>query len=221
MTTTARRARKSFKEDQLVTTTFRLTEWAQEHFNQVIIGVVVLVAVVAVLVFASNSRENSARQAEREMGAALLLYEQGEFAAAKAGFQQIYDRHKGKQATAARFLKAECELREGNYTQATDDYDAYLERRADYPLFESAALIGKAMAFEGLQNYGEAAKAMAAAVETLDPEDPRYYDSAFHAGDFYLRAGNTGEALKHYQMVAEKADGDLKSRAAVAVSMLK
>ena len=59
-TTTARRAKKNLKEDQLVTTTFRLTEWAQAHFNQVIIGVVALVAVVAVLVFVANSRESGA-----------------------------------------------------------------------------------------------------------------------------------------------------------------
>ena len=221
MTTTARRAKKSLKEDQLVTTTFRLTEWAQEHFNQVIIGVVGLVALVAVLVFASNSRENSAREAEREIGSALLLYQQGEFGAAGTTFQQIYGRHKGKQAVAARFFKAECDLRLGNYQLAVDEYDAYLEKRADYPMFEAAAIIGKALAWEGLHNYPEAAKTMAEAITALPKEDPRYFDSAFQAGDFYMKAGNAGEALKFYEMVAADGTGELKSRAAVAVAMLK
>ncbi len=221
MTTTARRAKKSLKEDQLVTTTFRLTEWAQEHFNQVIIGVVALVAVVAVLVFASNSRESSARDAEREIGSALLLYQRGEFGAAGTTFQQIYDRHKGKQATAARFFKAECDLRLGNYRQAVDEYDGYLEKRADYPLFESAAAIGKALAWEGLQNYPEAAKTMAEAINTLPKEDPRYFDTVFQAADFYMKAGNSSEALKFYEVVAADGTGELKSRASVAVAMLK
>jgi len=221
MTTTARRVKKSLKEDQLVTATFRLTEWAQEHFNQVIIGVVALVALVAVLVFASNSRESNARQAEREIGAALLLYQQGDFGAAGTTFQQIVDRHKGKQAAAARFFKAECDLRLGNYQQAVDEFDTYLEKRADYPLFESAAAIGKALAWEGLHNYPEAAKTMAEAIQTLQPEDPRYFDSVFQTADFYLKAGNPGEALKFYEMVAADGSGELKSRATVAVAMLK
>jgi tetratricopeptide (TPR) repeat protein len=220
MTTTARRAKK-MKEDQLVTTTFRLTEWAQEHFNQVIIGVVALVAVVAVLVFASNSRESSARDAERAIGSALLLYQQGDFGAAGTTFQQIYERHKGKQATAARFFKAECDLRLGNYQQAADEYDTYLDKRADYPLFESAAVIGKALAWEGLHNYPEAAKTMAEAIKTLQKEDPRYFDTVFQTGDFYMKAGDAGEALKYYEMVAADGTGELKSRAAVAVAMLK
>lgn len=220
MTTTARRVKK-LKEDQLVTTTFRLTEWAQEHFNQVIIGVVALVALVAVLVFAANSRESSAQAAEREIGSALLLYQQGDFAGARTAFQQIYDRHGGKQATAARFLKAECELRLGNYQQAVDDYETYVQKRADYPMFESSAMIGKALAYEGLHNYVEAAKEMAAAVATLDPKDPRYLDAAIQAGDFYLQAKDEREALKFYEIVAKDATGDLKSRAEVAVSMLK
>src|SRR5258705_653219 len=96
-TTTARRAKKNLKEDQLVTTTLRLTEWAQAHFNQVIIGVVALVAVVAVLVFVANSRESGAKQAEREMGAALGLMTQGDYAAAKNSFQQVAERFGGAQ----------------------------------------------------------------------------------------------------------------------------
>lgn len=221
MTTTAKRVhKKSLKEDQLVTTTFKLTEWAQAHFNQVIIGVVALVALVAVLVFAANSRENSARQAERQMGAALSLLQQGDVRAAKGTFQQIYENHGGAQSAAARFFKAECELREGNYQQAIDDYDAYLARVKDYPLFEASAIVGKAYAFEGLENYGEAAPLLASAVEKLPAGDPRRLDAAFSAGEFYARLGQSSEARKYFDIVIKDGSGDLKARATVAASML-
>lgn len=220
-TTTARRPKKNLKEDQLVTTTFRITDWAQEHFNQVIIGVVALVAIVAVLVFVANSRESGARQAEREMGAALTLMTQGEYAAAKESFQQVADRFGGPQGTSARFFKAECELQQNNYKQAIDDYDAYLARSGDYPMFEASALVGKALALEGIENYLEAARSMAAAVEKIDAKDPRRYDAAFSAGEFFQRAGQTAEALKYYEMVAKDGTGDLKARATVNAALLK
>lgn len=220
-TTSARRAKKHLNEDQLVTTTFRLTEWAQAHFNQVIIGVVALVAVVAVLVFVANSRESGAKQAERQMGEAMTMMTQGEYASAKGTFQQVSERFGGAQGAAARFFKAECELKQNDYQAAADDYDAYLARVKDYPLFEASALMGKALALEGLGNYIEAANSMAAAADKLDAKDPRHFDALYSAGEFYQRAGRVSDAVKYFEMVAKDGTGDLKDRATVAAAMLK
>ena len=220
-TTTARRAKKNLKEDQLVTTTFRLTEWAQAHFNQVIIGVVALVAIVAVLVFVANSRESGAKQAERQMGEALTMMTQGEYATAKGSFQQVSERFGGAPGAAARFFKAECELKQNDYQAAADDYDAYLARVKDYPLFEGSALMGKALALEGLGNYIEAANSAAAAAGKIDAKDPRYFDALYSAGEFYQRAGRVNDAVKYYEMVAKDGTGDLKDRATIAAAMLK
>jgi tetratricopeptide (TPR) repeat protein len=221
MSATAKRARKHIREDQLVTTTVRFSEWAQAHFNQVIIGIVALVAVVAVLVFAANSRENSARESERQMGTAMALMLQGDYNAAKSSFQQIVERHGGAQATKARFFKAECEFKQGSLEEALTDYDAYLAARADYPMFEAAALIGKALCLEGVRNYPEAAAVMASALDKLDPKDPRYADAAMTTGDLYAAAGKPREGLKYYQAAAEHGMGDVKARATVAVELLE
>ncbi|HET6348278.1 MAG TPA: tetratricopeptide repeat protein [Candidatus Krumholzibacteria bacterium] len=220
-TTTARRPKKNIKEDQLVTTTFRITEWAQAHFNQVIIGVVALVAVVAILVFVANSRESGARQAERDMGSAIALMTQGEYAAAQTGFQTVIDRYSGAAGASARFFKAECELKQSKYKDAADDYDGYLARVSSYPMFEASALIGKALSLEGLENYLDAANNMAAAVDKIDPKDPRRLDAAYQAGQFYERAGHVPDALKYFEMVEKDATGDLKTRAQVSAELLK
>jgi tetratricopeptide (TPR) repeat protein len=221
MTATARRAHKHIKEDQLVTATVRVSEWAQDHFNQVIIGVVALVAAVAVLVFVANSRENNAKQGDRQMGVALSQMQAGDFNGARTGFEQIYQRFGGQHEVAARYFKAECELRLGNHAQAVADYDAYLAREGKYPLFAAAARIGKGLAHEGAGQWAEAAAAMVSALALLDKEDPRYHDSAMRAASFYERAGNPGEALKYYEMVAEGATGATRDRAAAAVAALE
>jgi tetratricopeptide (TPR) repeat protein len=218
---TARKTSKQVREDRLVTSTVRLTEWAQAHFNQVIIGIVALVAVVAVLVFAANSRESNERQAERLMGSAMSLMLQGDYNAAQASFQQVVERHGGKQAVAARYFKAECEYNQGNYEQALADYDAYLASSSEYPVFESAAFSAKALCLEAMQSFGEAATAMAAAVGKLDPKDPRYGDAALTAGDLYTAASQSQEALKYYKLASEHGTGDVKSRADVAIDLLQ
>lgn len=220
MSATANRARH-IKEDKLVTTTVRFSEWAQAHFNQVIIGIVVLVAAVAILVFAANSRENNARQADRILGSAMALMLQGDYTAAKASFQQVVDRHGGKQGANARFFKAECEATQGNFEQGLADYDAYLAVVSDYPEFEASALVGRALCLEGMKNYLEAAPAMAAALAKLDPKDPRYADTAFSAGDLYMLAGDSKEALTYYKLAAEHGTADVKSRATVAVELIE
>jgi tetratricopeptide (TPR) repeat protein len=222
MSATAKRvSRKQIREDKLVTTTMRLTDWAQEHFNQVIIGIVALVAVVAVLVFAANSRESNARQAERVMGSAMALMLQGDYTAAKTSFQQVVDQHGGKTAAAARFFKAECESKQGNFEAALADYDAYLASVTDYPEFESSALIGRALCLEGMKNYAEAAPAMAAALAKINPKDPRYGETALCAGDLYNASGNTREALVNYKLAAEHGTGEAKARASVAVELIE
>lgn len=222
MSATAKRAtRKQIREDKLVTTTVRFSEWAQTHFNQVVIGIVVLVAVVAILVFAANSRENNARQAERMMGSAMSLMLQGDYTAAKSSFQQVAERHGGKQSIAARFLKAECESKQGSFEEALADYEAYLAEASKYPVFEVSAMIGKALCLEGMKNYPEAAAAMAAAVAKLDVKDPRYGDTAFSAGDLYTVAGNSRDALTYYKLASEHGTGDVKARATVAVELIQ
>jgi tetratricopeptide (TPR) repeat protein len=221
MSATAKRARKHIREDQLVTTTVRFSEWAQAHFNQVIIGIVALVAVVAVLVFAANSRENSARESERQMGSAMALMLQGDYNAAKSSFQQIVERHGGAQAAKARFFKAECEFKQGSLEEALADYDAYLANSADYPMFEAAALTGKALCFEGVRNFPEAATVMASALDKLDAKDPRYADTAMAAGDLFAAAGKPRDGLKYYQLAAEHGTGDVKARATVAVELIE
>jgi tetratricopeptide (TPR) repeat protein len=216
---TPKRTRKQTREDRLVTTTVRLSEWAQAHFNHVIIGVVALVAVVAVLVFAANSRENNERQVERIMGSAMALMLQGDYGAAVTTFQQVVDRHGGKQAAAARYLKAECLLTQGKFQEALAEYDGYLARSAEYPVFEAGAWVGRALCFEGLKNFAEAGPAMAAAVAKLDPKDPRYAEAALGAGDLYWAAGMGAEALPFYRLAAEHGSGDVKARATVAVEL--
>ena len=221
MTATAKRAKKNMKEDQLVTATVRASEWAQEHFNQVIIGIVALVAAVAIVVFVAHSRATSAREAERQMGSAMTLMQRGDLNAALASFQQISERQGGDNAIAARFFAGECELQMGNYSAAADDYGRYLARKSDFPVFAAAAAIGQGYAYAGLKQWSDAQRAFGEALSAMDKKDPRYYEAAFELGFSLEQTGNRTEALKYYEMVADNAAGRLRDRGRLAAAGLR
>jgi len=102
---------------------------------------------------------------------------------------------------------------------ALADFDAYLGKSSDFPEFKQAAYIGKGFCQAGLGNYVDAANLMIEACEILDEDDPRYLDAAFHAGELFATAGDRQMAAQYYQLVADKASGTLRDRAAIALEM--
>jgi TolA-binding protein len=217
---TRKRVKKNIKEDQLVTWAVRMSRWTQEHFNQVIVGVVVLVAVIAVSVFMANSRQGSSREAVLQMSSALNLYQSADYESARASFEQISARYGGQDAAMALFFIGECHLRQGRHADGLAAYDRYLATYKDYPTFRASAIYAKALCYEGLENYPDAASTMVALLDVVDEKDPRYVDGAFQAGEFFARAGNTEQAATYFRIVADKGTGDLKERAAVAAALL-
>jgi tetratricopeptide (TPR) repeat protein len=216
---TRKRIKKDFKEDHLVTYAVEASRWAQEHFNQVIIGVVALVAVIAVVVFTTNSRRSAGEQSARQLGSALALFQSGDFQASKTSFEQIHSRYGGRDAAIALFFQAESELRQAEYEAAIADYDRYLEDASKFPTFRASAYYGKALAYEGLQNWTDAAQTMEQSLALMSRDDPRYLSGAFEAGEFFARAGNSEKAAEYFSLVAEEATGNLQHRATVAAAL--
>ncbi|MDH3199223.1 MAG: tetratricopeptide repeat protein, partial [Candidatus Krumholzibacteria bacterium] len=172
------------------------------------------------VVFTASGRQGSAREAERQVGGALTLMQQGDFAAAQATFQQVYQRFGGHHAAAARFFAAECELRQGRFYEALAGFDGYLQQAGKYPVFRESAMSGKALCHEGLGDFALAGETLANLLEMLDEKDPRYLDSAFQAGEFFAKAGDKDRAATHFRLVSDKGSGNLKDRAGVALAML-
>jgi tetratricopeptide (TPR) repeat protein len=220
MATKRRVKKKDIKKDPLVTYALKTSKYTQEHFNIIIIGVVALIAVIALLVFTANNRRSSARQAQRQLSSAMILHQQRDYEAAKATFEQVYNNHKGANQMVAKYFKADCELKQSNFSQAIIDYDLYLDDSSKYPAFKDAALFGKALCYEGLEDYAKAAVTMETLHQSLDEDDPRYLDSAFHAGEFFAKAGDYERAATHFRTVSEKGTGELKDRADVAIALM-
>jgi tetratricopeptide (TPR) repeat protein len=220
---TARKTRKkSYKEDRLVTYSVTFSRYVQEHFNQVITGLVILVAIIAILLFVNYSRRSAARDSERYLGAALALFRQGDIAAAKTSFEEIISRYSQTRAGAiASYYQGECALRLTSYPEAGRAFDVYLEKSKKFPEFITAATIGKTVALESSQRHGDAAGILVQLLETLAPDDPRYTESLFRAGMLYKKAGMTDDAIRCLTKLAEGDPGPFKEEAEIALASLR
>lgn len=222
MATTRRTRKKSYKEDRLVTYSVTVSRYVQEHFNQVVTGVVVLVAAIAILLFVNYSRRSSAQDSERYLGAAMALFRQGDVAAAKTSFEDITSRYSQTRAgIIASYYLGECAMRMNSYAEAGRAYDTYLEKSKKFPEFVVSAKIGKAVALEGSQRYADAASILMQLIETLNASDPRYAESLFRAGMLYKKAGMTDDAVRCFTQLSEGEPGPFKEEADIALASLR
>jgi tetratricopeptide (TPR) repeat protein len=214
--------KKSFKEDQLVTTAVKASRLVQEYFTHVVVGVVILVVAVAVILFVNNTRRNTARESESELARAMSEYNGRQTEAAALSFAKITDRYGGYPAgKVARYFLGKTYLSEGRYDEALGAFQDYLDAAGEDAEFACAAEIGVAVAYEGLENFSAAAELLERLSQTMDPEDPRYLDVLFQAARNYEKAGSREKAVEFYTLVDEKATGVLKDRAAVWLAILQ
>jgi tetratricopeptide (TPR) repeat protein len=214
--------KKRIKEDQLVTTTLRMTNYVQDHFTQVVSGIVILLAAVAIIVFTGQARKNTARAAARELALAMGQYQLGDRDLAGTTFASLADRYSGHDSgIVALYFLGQCNLDRFRFDEALSAFDRYLDKASAEAAFRNAAEIGRALAYEGLQQFNEAATIMDRLSETMDPSDGRYNDVLFNAATFYREAGNSERAVEFYKRVADADMGMNKEAAAVWATLLE
>ena len=77
------------------------------------------------------------------------------------------------------YFLGECHKDELRFEEAIQAYDRYLDRADAISPFREAAVIGKALSYEGLGRFAEAGKTMDDLSGSMDPDDPRYVDVLF------------------------------------------
>jgi tetratricopeptide (TPR) repeat protein len=222
MATKRKVKKKSIKEDQLVTTAVKASQFVQEYFTQVVVGVVVLVVAVAVIIFVTNTKRNTARESGRELSRAMTEYNARNGEAAAISFAQLSDRYGSYPAgKIARYFLGKTYLSTSRYEEALGAFREYLDSAGEAPEFGDAATIGMAVAYEGLENFNAAAEVLEQLSQTMDPEDPRYLDVLFQTARNYEKMGSREKAVEYYTLVDENATGPLKDRASVWLAILK
>jgi tetratricopeptide (TPR) repeat protein len=215
-------SRKRMKEDQLVTLTLKTSQFIQAHFPHIVTGIVVIVAAIAIALFVAHSRRSAAHSAQQALASAMAYYEIRDFDTARQAFTEITQQYSShREGVIALYYLGEINMAAQRYTEALDAFERFLKHGGKYPLFEVGAEIGKGYCLEDLGRYLEAAETLEEVSTKMDPKDPRTLDVMMQVAMSYQKGGKPDRAMEFYKKVSEKAVGDLKVRANVAMALLE
>ena len=210
------------KEDQLVTRALQTSQWIQSHFTQVVVGVAVLIAGVAIVLFTANARRNTAQAAEQQLAQGIHQYQNRAIPDARTTFLNLSDRYSGhRPGQVATYFLAQCYLAENRFDEALVSFDRYLSQADPDEYFVYAATIGKAVSYEGQGKYVEAAQTLEQVLQNLPEKDPRRTDVMFRSAVFYQRAQQEEEAKRLFALVADEDTGRLKPQADMWLAILE
>jgi len=191
-------------------------DWMQSHARQLGIGAIVVVAIAVGSWVVVRSNATKAAGASRALSEAQRSVASGNLPLAAADLQKLVQRYGSTSAGAqARLLLAQVNFQQGKVADGMKLLD---EVRSAGPLQASVHALRAA----GLEQEGKPAEAAAvylraADAATMESERAGYRSDAARA---YTTAGNTAEALKIWQAMADDPTSPLNAEARLRVGEL-
>ncbi|MBU0983193.1 MAG: tetratricopeptide repeat protein [candidate division Zixibacteria bacterium] len=210
-------SKRQIKEDQF--TTFMLTakDRLSENWQPIALGVVGLIAVVALISWYFNSQTAQVGEASEQFANAMRDYSSERYQPALLGFQQIMDNYGGtSEARRAAFLTGRIHLNAREYSEAITFFQKFLREAKKDPMNRAAALGGIAACYEDQANLTEAASYyMQAADEYVDgPAEPDYRFSAVRC---LIGAGDLAGSGPQVDILKERFAGTEQANRAIVL----
>jgi outer membrane protein assembly factor BamD (BamD/ComL family) len=193
------------KEDKLVTTTFKFTEFVQKHSREFLIPGAGLVVVVLVVLFLVSSNKSRNQKAAELLGKARVELESGEFQAATTDLQNIWRSYTGTNAAQeALYLLGNSYYYGKDYDQALRYFQEFVSRyqKAD-PLLLSGAYSGIGDCHVQKKEYGQAAESYLQAASKIK-DDLVIPGLLLSAAQAYSYANQPDKAQELYERIITK-----------------
>ncbi|MFQ6031494.1 MAG: tol-pal system YbgF family protein [Candidatus Zixiibacteriota bacterium] len=196
--------KKEMKEDKLVTTAFRLSEWVQGRLNQLLMvaGGVVLVAIMVFFVFSSRARRN--QKAAELFGKATLEFQTGDANQAITDLRTVMDKYGGtKSAGQATFYLGAAYFYAKDYAKAKATFQRFIEKYAEDPLLLASAQAGIAECDMEIGEFRSAGDNFVKAV-SFKPDGLLAPQYLFSAGRAYLKADQKEKAKEVFKRLIDQ-----------------
>ncbi len=193
--------KKDLKEDKLVTTYFKASEYIEENKKRLswLVGGLVVVSIGAVIYF--NNRAANEEKAATALGQIIRYYDKGEYQTAidgvpeknVVGLKDVVENYGGTSSgDLARFYLANAYYYTGKIDEALTEFENF---RGSYPPLRSSALAGIASCYEAKGNHKQAAEYFEkAASKSADAQlTPEYLH---HAARDYALSGKKDHAIE-------------------------
>jgi len=191
------------KEDKLVTTTFRLTQWVQKNSQRIlqVTGAVVAVAVVIFIFLSVRAQRN--QKASQLLSKATMDFRTGNFSQAVSELETIATKYGGtRSGPQAIFLLGNIYFHNRQFDQAIATFQRFAEKKVDDPLLTASSLFGTAQCYLEKKEYSQAGDYFYRAFES-NPQGVLAASSLISAGFSYSRAKDFEKAKSSYEKVAE------------------
>jgi tetratricopeptide (TPR) repeat protein len=195
--------KRQMKEDKLVTTTFKVTEFVQTHSRTFIIALVALAAVTAVVVFTISSRSARSREAAGLLGRAYLTMTVGNAELSVSDLKTIVEDYgNSSSAPLATYYLADLYFRNGSYEEALEYFQLYVDEYHHNQFLTVASLVGVADSYMELGRPASAGEFYLKAfqADTAGLEATR---QLLRSGQAYLLAGEKQKAKEVFQQIID------------------
>lgn len=191
------------KEDKLVTTTFRVTEWVQKNYQKILMvaGAVVAVAIVVFVFFSLRAQRNE--KAAQLFGKATLDFRMGKLNQAISTLETVVNKYGGtKAAPQAIFLLGNVYFQNRRFDQAISTFERFTRKGKGDPLLMASSLFGIAQCHLEKKEFNKAGEFFDRAFES-DSEGILAANALLSAGFSYGRAADFEKAKSSYRRVLE------------------
>lgn len=195
--------KRQMKEDKLVTTTFRVTEFVQTHSRTFIITLAALVAVTAVVVFTISSRSARSKEAARLLGRAYLTTAVGNAELSATDLKTIVEDYgSSSSAPLATYYLADLYFRDGRYEEALKYFQLYVDEYHHNQFLTVASLVGAADSYMELGKPASAADFYLKAFQA-DTAGLEATKQLLRSGQACLLAGEKQKAKEVFQQIID------------------
>ncbi len=204
----ARITKRQMKEDTFISTMLRAWEYVRDHERAVFIGLVAVVAVIAIGGWAAYSRKQARERAAARFSDAVMTFRTGDLKTAEELFGIIVKDEGGtREGAYAQYFAGKCALEGGRYLDAAQAFDRYLARSGRYPFFHDAAMEGKAVALSNEHRYEEAADTYLELVKEMKTN--AFMESTYlrRAAENLRLANKTQQAIEVLGELLDKSTG--------------
>ena len=196
--------KRQMKQDKLVSTAFRVSEFVQQQKKYFVIGAGVIIVAGLIIFFINYAVARKGQEATDLFGKAQLASAMGQPALAKGDYKSIIDQYEStSSAGRACYFYARTFYDESNCDSALLYFEKYIDEFGKDKLLLRGAYLGAATCLEDRgDNAGAGEYYFKAAVLANDETfTPDYYMAS---GRAYTDAGDYTEAEKAYQIVVDK-----------------
>lgn len=196
--------KKEIKEDPLVTAYVRSQKFMQQHSKKINIALAAVILISVFLMYDARSRKSINANAESQIVMAEQIFFSKDYDRAIDALMPISQEYRSSNAAGrAIFYIASAHYEKGEYSEAKEYFQQYLDNYGQIEYFKISSQAGIAACFDNEKKYAEAA----AAYEKAGQMASGHFSQPFHlknAARCYALANQNEKAKELYQSILEK-----------------